>query len=258
MSESILLHCEGPVARLTLNRPAVLNALDVGMAHAFLAACRELATATGVRVLVLQGAGRSFMAGGDLAAMQADPRGVAGELITTMHEALRMLAEGSTIVLAALHGPVAGAGLSLALAADLAIAASDTTLNLAYARIGASCDLGASWALPRIVGLRKAMEIALLSESMGAQDALAIGLVNRVVTPAALQAATDEWAQRLAAGPSIAQSHLRSLLRSSFNRSFHEQLDAEREAFLRCATTDDFREGTGAFLAKRAAVFTGH
>ncbi len=257
ISDSVLLHRDGPVVRLTLNRPEVLNALDIGMAHAFLTACRDVATAPGVRVVVLRGAGRSFMAGGDVAAMLADPRGVAGELIATMHEALCVLAEGSATVLAALHGPVAGAGLSLALAADLSIAASNASFNLAYAKIGASCDLGASWALPRIVGLRKAMEIALLNDNLGAQEALTLGIVNRVVAPDELEVATAEWAQRLAAGPAIAQSQLRSLLRGSFDRGFREQLDAEQQAFLHCAGTEDFLEGAAAFLSKRAPVFTG-
>ncbi len=257
MSDSILLQCAGPVARLTLNRPKVLNALDVGMAHAFLAACREVTAAPAIRVLVLRGSGRGFMAGGDVAAMRANPQGVASELISTMHEALRLLANGPATVLAVLHGPVAGAGLSLALAADLAIAASNTSFNLAYGRIGASCDLGASWALPRIIGLRKAMEIALLSDDISAQEALALGMVNQLVAPDALQASADQLAQRLAVGPAVAHRKLRSLLRSSLDRDFCAQLDAEQAAFMCCAGTADFREGVDAFVTKRTPVFVG-
>jgi 2-(1,2-epoxy-1,2-dihydrophenyl)acetyl-CoA isomerase len=248
---------EGALVRLTLNRPEALNALDVGMANALLAACRELHADVGVRAVLIEGVGRAFAAGGDLAAMRADPVPVAGALIGALHEALRLLAALDAPVVAALHGAVAGAGLSLAAAADLAIAAEGTTFNLAYVNVGASCDLGATWSLPRLVGLRRALAIALLGDSFDAAQALHLGLVNRVVPKEQLAGEAEALARRLANGPTQALGRMKRLMRTSFERDFAGQLDAERTAFLECAATPDFAEGLDAFFARRAPRFEG-
>jgi 2-(1,2-epoxy-1,2-dihydrophenyl)acetyl-CoA isomerase len=257
MSTTILVEERDGVGRITLNRPAVLNALNVEMANAFLAACQRLTQAPGVRAIVLQGAGRGFMAGGDIGAMSSEPVNVAGQLIRAMHEGLQLLAHGPAPVIASLHGAVAGAGVSLAMAADLAIAAEDTQFNLAYSGIGGSCDLGASWSLPRVVGLRRALEIALLNPTIGAHKACDWGMVNEVVATDAREAAVDALAQRLANGPTVALGKIRKLFRCSEHTTFEQQLDAERDAFLQCATTADFAEGAAAFLAKRKPQFKG-
>lgn len=257
MSQTVLVEDSGPVGRIVLNRPEVLNALNVEMAEAFHAACRRLVQAPAVRVIVVQGAGRAFMAGGDIAALSGDAVKVAGQLIAAMHAGLLALARGPAPVIASLQGPVAGAGVSLALAADLAIAADTTQFNMAYARIGASCDLGASWSLPRVVGLRRALEIALLCDNVGAQQACDWGMVNRVVPADQLQSQTDALAERLATGPTVALGQIRTLFRRAEHTPFDEQLDAERDAFLHCAATDDFAEGAQAFLAKRKPRFDG-
>lgn len=248
---------DGALVRLTLNRPEALNALDVDMANALLAACRDLHADAGVRAVLIEGAGRAFAAGGDLAAMRADPVPVAGALIGTLHEALRLLAALDAPVVAALHGAVAGAGLSLAAAADLAIAAEGTKFNLAYVNIGTSCDLGATWSLPRLVGLRRALEIALLGDSFDAAQALHLGLVNRVVPRERLAGEAEALARRLANGPTQALGRMKRLMRTSFERDFAGQLDAERAAFLECAATPDFAEGLDAFFARRAPRFEG-
>lgn len=257
MSATILVDDSGPVGRLTLNRPKVLNALTVEMANGFLEACKRLTQAPHIRVIVLTGAGRAFMAGGDIAAMRPDPVNVAAQLIGPMHAGLQLLAEGRAPVIAGLQGAVAGAGVSLALAADLTLASEDAKFNLAYAGIGASCDLGASWSLPRLVGLRRALEMAMLCETAEAQQALAWGLVNRVVPRETLTQELDALAQRLANGPTVALGKIRKLFRQSENTPYAQQLDAERYAFLQCATTADFIEGADAFLEKRKPQFKG-
>lgn len=253
----LLVSLENGIARIRFNRPAVFNAIDVAMAQAFLGALRDIAADPGVRMLVLSGEGRAFMAGGDLAAMREDPLGASDALIAPMHEAVLLLAGLNVPVVALLHGAVAGAGLSLALTCDLAIAADSTHLSLAYVKVAASCDLGASWSLPRIVGQRKALELALLGDTVDAGEALHLGLVNRVVPAESLAEEGERLAQRLAAGPRRALAELRTLIRTSWQRDLAGQLQAEHAAFRRCAATADFRAAIEAFFDKRRAGHTG-
>ena len=254
---SLLVSRDGDIVRLQFNRPEVLNALDRASAQSFARACRDIASDHSVRAVIVSGAGRAFMAGGDLAELRADPTGAAIALIGPMHEAIVLLAEMRAPVIASLQGAVAGAGLSLALACDFAIAAEGTRFTLAYVNIGASCDLSGSWSLPRLVGLRKALEIALLGEHFDAAEALRLGLVNRVVAEAELEAQTLALAQRLARGPAQSIAQLKRLMRISFEHDLRGQLDAERAAFLSCASTADFAEGVDAFIARRAPRFGG-
>lgn len=255
LDPALLYVIDDHVARITFNRPAVLNAIDVNTARLFLAACRSIAGDPRVRVVVMEGAGRSFVAGGDLKVFQQDRSRIANDLIDPMHEGLELLVHGPAPLVASLHGVVAGAGLSLALACDLAIAASGTRFNMAYLNVGVSCDVGASWSLPRIVGLRKAMEIALLNPVLDAAEALRLGLVNRVVSADELPSAVDEIVHRLAAGPPIATGNMKRLLRQSSTRSLAEQLLAERGAFEACVATEDFTEALNAFVEKRPARY---
>lgn len=254
-----LLRC-GPVARIRLNRPAVLNALDQAMVEGLLAAVEAIAASSELRVVVLQGEGRSFMAGGDIAQFQRagpDAPAMVRRLIVPFHQAVEQLAGLPIPVLASVQGAVAGAGVSVMLAADLAIAADDLRLSLAYARIGASPDGSSTWSLPRVVGLRKALEIGLLGNELDAAEALRLGLVNRVVPAAALERETDALARRLADGPTQAYGRIKALMRASLDRTLPEQLAAEAEAFVASAGTADFAEGATAFMAKRAPRFTG-
>lgn len=247
----------GAVAHLRFNRPAALNAVDVPMARALLAAVRELAADGSVRAVVISGAGKGFMAGGDLATLSADPVQGAKDLIGPLHEALTILAQMDAPLIAQVHGVAAGAGLSLMLQADFVLAAEDTRFNLAYINLGTSCDVGASWALPRVVGLRKALEIAMLGEAFNARQAEQLGLVNRIVPIEQLETEVQALAQRLAQGPTRALGHMRRLMRASWDRSLPQQLDAEAAAFGQCARTEDFRAGLDAFFAKRPAQFNG-
>jgi 2-(1,2-epoxy-1,2-dihydrophenyl)acetyl-CoA isomerase len=228
------------------------------MAQALLRACQDLAADPLVRVVWLTGEGRAFMAGGDLAAMAADPVPVASELIAGMHGALRVLAALDAPVVASVQGAVAGGGLGLVLGgADLIIAAEGTRFGVAYPLIGASCDCATSWSLPRIVGLHKALELALLADTVDAAEALRLGLCNRVVPAAELEDASRAIVNRLAGGPTRAYGQLRRLVRQSLATGFDAQLEAEAAGFRECAGTADFREGVDAFLAKRRAQFQG-
>lgn len=236
-TDPVLLSREGGIAFLTLNRPEAMNALDVPTAQVFLAACRTLSGDATVRAVVVRGSGRAFGVGGDLAAL--------------------LLAALDAPVIASLHGVAAGGSLSLSMACDLAIAAQGTRFNLAYANVAASCDVSGSWNLPRLVGLRNAMQIALLSETFDAAEALRLGLVNWVVPGADLERETLALAQRLAAGPTLAYGRLKRLMRQSFETALPAQLDAERENFKASTDTGDFKEALQAFFAKRPPVFKG-
>ncbi len=254
---ALLVGRDGAVATLTFHRPAALNAIDVPMAQAFLQAVRQIAADKSVRAVLLAGSGKGFMAGGDLALLQADPQGGAQALIGPLHEALVVLAGIDAPVVAQVHGVAAGAGLSLMLQADFVLAAEGTRFNLAYVNIGASCDVGASWALPRWVGLRHALEIAMLGDMLDAQQAERYGLVNRVLPAEGLADAAMAMAQRLANGPTVALGQLRRLMRGSFDRALPQQLDAESAAFQVCAQTEDFRTGVDAFFARTKPQFQG-
>ncbi|MBN9594488.1 MAG: enoyl-CoA hydratase [Afipia sp.] len=258
--QPVLLKVDGPIARIVFNRPKVLNALSVDAANAFLAACESIAADKGNRVIVIAGEGRAFMAGGDISAFQGPADQVRAHVPTIMeplHEGLEILAGLPQPVIASLHGAVAGAGMSIALATDLAIAADTAIFTLAYSKLGTSPDGSSSWTLPRLVGLRKAMEIALLSDVYDAQEALRLGLVNRVVPAADLASETDKLARRLADGPTFAFGQTKALLRGSLDNSLHDQLAAEAAGFGACIGTKDFAEGVNAFLSKRQPTFEG-
>jgi 2-(1,2-epoxy-1,2-dihydrophenyl)acetyl-CoA isomerase len=262
MSDTLLVARDGPIAALTLNRPESLNALDFAMMDALIERTREIAADPTLRVVVVRGAGRHFMAGGDLRAfatrLDATPetrRADFQAMIERLHAAIEHLHRMPAIVVAQARGAVAGFGLSLLCACDLAIAADDAYFATAYRHIATTPDGGGTWALPRIVGLRKAMEMLLLSERIDAQEALRIGLVNRVVPAADLEDAVTALAHALAAGPRVALANAKRLARESLGRTLSEQLRAEAASFADCASTADFAEGVRAFLEKRPARF---
>jgi len=254
---SVLLKIESGIAHLTVNRPEAMNAIHVPMADAFLAQCQAIAQDPSVRVVVLRGAGKAFGVGGDLATLQTDSVNSANALISRLHEAVLILARLNAPVIASLHGVVAGGSLSLSSACDLAIAAEGTRFNLAYANVAASCDVSASWSLPRLVGLRNALQMALLSDTFDAQEALRLGLVNRVVPAEALEAEVSALANRLAQGPTLAYGKLKRLMHESFQNTLEAQLEAERTQFMASAQTADFKEALDAFLSKRKPNFKG-
>ena len=256
----VVLNVEEGIARIRLNRPDALNAIDEAMARAFVSACENVSKRSDVRVVVLSGAGRAFTAGGDVRKMREAGRNaapMADALLAAANPALLLLAELPVPVLASLHGAIAGGGVGIALSADIAIAADDIQINLAYGRIGASPDIGTTWMLPRLVGLRRALGMAFLLETYDAEAALRLGLVNRVVPRAALEEETAALARRLAAGATAAYGRAKRLMRDSFDATFAEQLEAERKAFIESTHTHDFVEGVSAFVDKRRAEFKG-
>lgn len=265
MSDLVLIETEGGIATVTLNRPKALNALNQELADEFVAALDDLERDSGVRVVVVRGAGGTFMAGGDVkgfheVASEGDPgklRDSFETLISAVNRAILILDRMPQPVIASVEGAVAGFGLSLAAATDLVVAAEGTRFTLAYSRIATSPDGGATYTLPRLVGPKKAAEIALLSDVFDAQEALRLGLVSRVVAAASLEAETRKLAERLARGPAYAYARTKALLRGSLSNDLETQLQREKKSFIDCCTTVDFAEGIAAFVEKRKPEFRG-
>lgn len=260
MSDSVLYSVADGVATITLNRPQVLNALDVGMLRGLREAAEQAERDASARVVVVRGAGPAFLAGGDVALFHANlPRmpALVREGATEFHQSILALRRAPKPVLAAVHGAVAGAGVSLMAAADLCIAAEGTKFTMAYSKLGTSPDGGATHSLPRLVGNRKALELIMLSDAFDAQAALALGLVNWVVGAERLGAETEAIARRLALGATVAYGEIKRLVYAGADQALAAQLDAEKEAFARCAGTRDFAEGVTAFVEKRKPNFKG-
>ena len=264
MNDTVLLSVDGPIATITLNRPKALNALNADMKDALIGALTAVEIDDAVRCVVLTGAGGHFMAGGDLMAMHADQdrdalarRRRFLEGINALHPYIFAIRRMPKPVIARVQGYAAGFGVSLAVACDLTIAAATAKFTLAYVRIGTSPDGGASYFLPRLVGLKKAMEIALLGDDFTAQEAARIGMVNFCVPEAELDARTAALADRLAAGPTHAYGNVKKLMYASLDTGMEAQLQMEAECFASNVGTHDFREGVAAFVEKRRATFTG-
>lgn len=258
--ETLLLVVRDHVAHITLNRPNAGNALNAETARDLEAALRRCREDAAVRAVMLTGAGANFCVGGDLKAFEAQgahlPAYIA-EILAHLHPAIAHIAAMDAPVIAVVNGAAAGGGMSLACACDLILAAESARFTLAYTRIGLSLDGSSSYFLPRLIGLRRTLELALTNRALSAREAQDWGLVTTVVTDGALAEAAETLAARLASGAPQALGAAKRLLRGSFAESLAAQMDHEQEMIQALAGTSDGREGIGAFLAKRAPTFTG-
>jgi enoyl-CoA hydratase/carnithine racemase len=253
--EPALLRIEGPIATITLNRPAAFNSIDLSIAKKLEQLGLEVEASDEIRVLVIEGKGRVFCAGGDLQTMGAAAASdnvapVVGEMLRHAHVFIATLRRMSKIVLASVHGSAAGAGLSLAFVADLCIAAEDARFTPAYAKLGVSPDGGGTAGVVASVGVRRAMQIFLAEDSFSAAQAYDWGLVAKVVPAAELKAATRKLALRLAQNAPAALAATKALIHSAHITPIEQQLDAERDAIINCMKTDEFRAAVKKYTSK--------
>ena len=260
----LLAETKDGIGWLTLNRPESLNALSMEMRDLLVEHTAKFENDPTVRCVVIRGAGDHFQAGGDIKGFhkslttekEAHLAGFEMRVVKA-HQAIYQIRRMNKPVIASVQGAAAGFGLSLILNCDLAIAADDSYFTLAYRHIGLSADGGATYFLPRVVGERKALEIALLGERFTAQEAKEQNILNWVVPKAQLAAETEKLARKLADGPTFALGVAKRLIRTSFDNSWDEHSHREAEGLAACAATDDHFEGLNAFLEKRKAVFKG-
>jgi 2-(1,2-epoxy-1,2-dihydrophenyl)acetyl-CoA isomerase len=261
MSEDpVLLEVSAAVARVTLNRPAAANAIDLTVARALAQAADDIAARGDVRAVLLAGAGDRFCGGGDVrsfagAGDQLDAR--LAEIVDALHRGVVAFAALDLPIVAAVQGSAAGAGLSLVAAADIVIAAESAKFVMAYTAIGLTPDGGSTWFLERSIGRQRALELVLTNRALSAREAMDWGLVARVVADEDLGTEADRLATALAAGPTSAFGAAKRLLRAAPTATLPEQLAAEATAIVRAGASRDAREGVAAFAEKRRPEFDG-
>lgn len=256
---TVSINTDGAVATVLLNRPDAMNTLNQELASDLRAAIDAIANDDAVRVVVLRGSGPAFMAGGDIKffneTLKTGGAANLSGLFDDVHEIIRKLRALAKPVVAAVHGSAAGYGLSLMASCDMAVVSESTKFTLAYRHLGVSPDGGSTWFLPRIIGVRKTMELALLGDRFGSAEALEMGLVNKVVPDAAFEEEVAGLCAKLASGPPSALARTKALVYGSMECDMTTQLDREQESFLSCADGDEFKEGVSAFLDKRRPEF---
>ena len=264
VSEPLLLEKSGAVATITFNRPEKANAMDVRWLAPITNFLREVEHDAGIRCVLLRGNGRHFMAGGDLEIVQAfvsetaERRAALAEVpIHEYNVMVRVMRRLGKPIVASVQGGVAGAAVGLVAACDLVVAADDTFLFVAHVLHGGSNDGLTTYFLPRQIGVRKTLELALLGERITATQARELGLVNFVVPRAELESETARLVERLASGPTRAYGLIKTLVDASLGNSLEAQGRLEAETYGKAAMTDDLVEGIGAFLGKRKPHFVG-
>jgi 2-(1,2-epoxy-1,2-dihydrophenyl)acetyl-CoA isomerase len=256
----LLFEVKDGVARITLNRPDAANALDLAMGRELMQAAIRCSEDPSIRAVILTGAGKMFSGGGDLKYFEKQGERLPGhlkELAGYLHLAISRFVRMKPPLIAAVNGSAGGAGFSLCLFADLVLAGVSAKFTLAYTRAGLSPDGGSTFFLPRIVGVRRALELALTNRVLSADEAKEWGLVNAVVPDSELQAEAQALAQKLAGGPTLAFGAAKRLMHHSFNESLETQMELEALAIAEQSGMRDAREGIAAFVAKRAPQFTG-
>jgi 2-(1,2-epoxy-1,2-dihydrophenyl)acetyl-CoA isomerase len=258
--QRLLLERKDRLGRITLNRPEAYNALNLELARELFDAALELDESHQIRVIVLTGAGKAFCAGGDVKEFVKQvtrEEHHLKELTAYLHMTVSRLVRSQKPVLMAVNGVAAGGGMSLAMAGDIVVAAESARFTMAYARIGATPDGSGTYFLPRLVGLRRAMEVYLLNRPLTAREAFEWGLVTRVAPDAEFLGVVESLAQELADGPTLAFGAAKVLFHHATHESLETQMEMESEAIVRAGQTEDFRRAVLAFAEKKEPVFGG-
>jgi 2-(1,2-epoxy-1,2-dihydrophenyl)acetyl-CoA isomerase len=260
-NEHLLFEIDDRIATLTLNRPDRLNALSDGMIVAAIERLERCAVDPEVGAVVVTGAGRAFCSGGDVSSMGEGAGGFelepAIDGLRSSHRLAWQLSSMPKVTIAAINGAAVGAGLGLALACDLRLAVRGAKLMTAFARVGLSGDFGTTWGLARLVGPARAKELLILGDALVAEEAERIGLVNRVFEEAAFAAEVRSLARRIAHGPGVSYRYIKENVNLAMTSDYRTMLEREPLTHLRCALTEDHREGVRAFLQKREPDFKG-
>jgi enoyl-CoA hydratase/carnithine racemase len=260
MPKTFLWEEKGAVARLTLNRPEVLNALTFDVYHELRDVFAALKDNAALRVVVLTGTGRGFCSGGDvkeiIGRLTGQPDEVLLDFTRLTCEVILRMREAPQILIASINGVAAGAGAVLAMASDLRIASTEARIAFLFTKVGLTgADMGAAHLLPRLIGAGRAAELLLRGDFIDAKTAEAWGLYNRVVTPEKLAAETEAWVEILSRGPSLGQTMTKLIMNRGLGMNLAEALDLEAEAQAVCMKHPDFTEAYEAFVQKRPPVF---
>lgn len=252
----VIFEAQGKIASITLNRPQRLNAINHALKQDLDAALKQVEQSQEIRVVILQGAGRAFCAGGDLSAIQGGQAMGRPEDLAYSQSLVRRILELKQVVIAAVHGFATGAGCNLAMAADLVYAAQGTQFGQAFVKVGLTPDWGGMYFLPRLMGPRRAKECIFFGERFDAQQAQDWGLVNQVFPADQMQAEVTARAQKLAAGPWTAIRLAKRIVDQIAPQGIEAVFAAEVEGFVECSVSPDFKEGLAAFLEKRKPNFS--
>ncbi len=260
--ETVTYELDKNVATVTMNRPDALNALSRQLTADLTAAIR-LAIADNARAVILTGSGRAFCSGGDLREMKSmwESEGrieaFLEEPLAALHELVKLIRETPVPFIAAVNGVCAGAGVNLALACDIVIAAEDASFREAFVRIGLSPDCGGTFFLPRAIGEKRAAELFMTGDAVTAQRALQIGMINAIADEGELATDAGKMAAKLAAGPTGSIGRIKRMLNATFSNDLTAQLTLEHECQIESGKSEDFKEGVAAFFEKRPQSFTG-
>ena len=262
MNDIVLQHLDRGLLTITMNRAERRNALNLEMTQGLVAAARRAAEDHEVRAVLLKGAGGTFCVGGDVKSMAAGRAPLPFEAkranLRRGMEVSRILHQMPKPVVAQLDGAAAGAGLSIALSCDLRVASASVKITTAFAKVGFSGDYGGTYFLTQMLGSAKARELYLLSPVLTAQEALALGMVSKVVDDADVESAAHELAMSLAQGPAITLGYIKTNINNAETMTLEACFDAEAIHHTRCSDTDDHKEAAQAFVEKRKPVFQGH
>ncbi len=258
MSERIGVTIADGVAAIVLDNPKTGNAIDLALARELMAAMHACEKRSDLRAITIKGSGRMFCAGGDLSAIHGMGDGASAyvrELLAYLHEAIFAIARIPVPVIAGVHGAAAGAGLALACSCDLTIATQSSRFLMAYAKVGLTPDGSSSWYLPRLIGMRRALELALTGRELTAAEAVEWSLINEAVPDGELDARLQNIAAAFCDGAAGALAGAKRLLRASLGQTLETQMMHEMEAICGALSGPEAREGIGAFLAKTKPDF---